>query len=342
VTAIRRKLLAWYRSHHRKLPWRGTRDPYRIWISEVMLQQTRVATVIPYYKRFLASYPTVSKLAASHEDPVLKAWEGLGYYSRARNLQAAAREVVEKYDGNLPPSSADLATLPGFGPYTSAAVASIAFGEPIAVVDGNVRRVLSRLFETASAVDGRAQKLLDPKRPGDFNQAVMELGALVCLPRTPKCEACPLSGDCFSRKNGTTDRFPPRKSKPKPGLIYAATAIVRNRNRFFVTQRPAHGRWARMWEAPTHESARVTRLERVMNFLLNAYGLQLKKVKRIGRIEHKLSHQTIHTEVVCAEGKGRGKNGTWVTLTELSNLSMSRLQREAFRRAVSPSSDRPV
>jgi A/G-specific adenine glycosylase len=168
----------------------------------------------------------------------------------------------------------------------------------------------------------------------------MELGALVCLPRTPKCETCPLSGDCLSRKNGTISEFPPAREKTKVRTVHAMTVIVQNRNRYFVTQRPMKGRWARMWEAPTHEAARVTRLERVVNLLLNAYGLRLTKVKRIGRIEHKLSHQTIHTEVLTAEGKGRGKNGTWVTPTELSGLSMSRLQREAFRRGVSPSSDR--
>ncbi|MFH1262073.1 MAG: A/G-specific adenine glycosylase [Pseudomonadota bacterium] len=340
MTVLRRKLLAWYRTHHRKLPWRATHDPYRIWVSEVMLQQTRVATVIPYFKRFLASYPTVRKLAASDEDPVLRTWEGLGYYSRARNLHAAAREVVEKYGGNLPSSSAELASLPGFGPYISAAVASIAFGESTAVVDGNVRRVLSRLFETASAVDDRAQELIDPKHPGDFNQAVMELGALVCLPRSPKCEICPLSTDCLARKHGTIAAFPPARAKTKVRIVHAVTVIVQNRNRYFVTQRPMNGRWARMWEAPTHESARVTRLELVMNLLMNAYGLRLKRFERIARIEHRLSHQTIHTEVMCAEGRDHSKNGTWVTLTELSELSMSRLQREAFRRAVSPSSDR--
>ena len=201
--SFRRRLLSWYDRNRRELPWRGSRDPYRIWVSEVMLQQTRVAAVITYYERFLQRFPDMNTLAAASEPAVLAAWSGLGYYRRARALHAAARGVAGENGGQLPRTAEALRQLPGFGRYTAAAVASIAFGEPVAVVDGNVERVLSRIFAWRKpkhdAVWQKAQQLLDPGRPGDFNQAMMELGATVCLPGEAQCTLCPLFRWCNTR-----------------------------------------------------------------------------------------------------------------------------------------------
>src|ERR1035438_6680659 len=197
---FRRDLLHWYRRHHRQLPWRATRDPYRIWVSEIMLQQTRVETVLPYYARWLRAFPTVHALAQAKDDRVLKLWEGLGYYSRARNLHRAARIVVREYDGKLPRTANGLRQLPGIGRYTAGAIASIAFGERVPLVDGNVARVFARIFAITTNVKAPrtmdklwqlAEQLIPDRDPGDFNQALMELGALVCTPKNPRCDAWP-------------------------------------------------------------------------------------------------------------------------------------------------------
>ncbi len=194
------KLLRWYRRHARKLPWRQTRDPYRIWVSEVMLQQTRVAAAIPYFERFIERFPDVESLARAPEEELLRAWSGLGYYSRARNLQRAAKLIAER--GSIPNDYDALRELPGIGQYTAAAVASIAFNQPYAVVDGNVRRVLSRVACRNEGLDEMAEALLDRKHPGRYNQALMELGATVCLPREPHCGACPVAALCTASVMG--------------------------------------------------------------------------------------------------------------------------------------------
>ena len=189
------RLLAWYDTHQRDLPWRENRDPYHVWLSEIMLQQTRVAAVIDHYRKFLRRFPTVQKLAAARKSSVLAAWSGLGYYRRARMMHAAAKAIVREYGGRFPETADSLRTLPGIGRYTSAAIASIAFGQPVAVVDGNVERVLQRLSGRRLAGEElwkAANGLLDKRRPGDFNQAMMELGAVVCTPRAPACLTCPI------------------------------------------------------------------------------------------------------------------------------------------------------
>jgi A/G-specific adenine glycosylase len=201
-SAFRSQLLDWYERSRRDLPWRENRDPYRVWLSEIMLQQTRVAAVIQHYGKFLLRFPNIKRLAAARESSVLAAWSGLGYYRRARMLHVAAKEIVQKYGGKFPQSAEELRTLPGIGRYTAAAIASIAFDQPIAVVDGNVERVIERVAgEKLPQKDiwHTAQKLLSPSRPGDFNQAMMELGATVCLPREPMCLACPVHGMCTTR-----------------------------------------------------------------------------------------------------------------------------------------------
>ncbi len=257
-TRIRKRLLAWYRAARRPLPWRRTKDPYRIWLSEVMLQQTRVAAVLPYYRRFLEQFPTVEALAAAPEQDLLAAWSGLGYYSRARNLRKAARQIVRL--GEFPRSYDALRRLPGIGDYTAAAVASIAFNEPRPAVDGNVLRVLSRLSNdsgdirsasTRRRLQALAGRLLDRQQPGEFNQAVMELGAVVCLPRFPKCAECPMSRCCAARRHGRQNDLPVRSPRSPRVTIDQTLLVIERRGRLLLRRRPSgSARLAGFWELP--------------------------------------------------------------------------------------------
>ena len=252
--AFSSRLLGWYDAHARDLPWRKSRDPYRVWLSEIMLQQTRVAAVLEHYRIFLKRFPTVQKLAAAREASVLAVWSGLGYYRRARMLHAAARLVVKKHDGHFPRTSDSLRQLPGVGRYTAAAVASIAFAEPVAVVDGNVERVLCRLI--GKELDGgatwtAAEELLDRKRPGDANQAIMELGATVCLPREPKCLLCPVSELCVTRGDMPRTSKPIRQTKREIHF-----GLARRNGEVFLRQRgPTESLMPGMWELPPFSGA---------------------------------------------------------------------------------------
>jgi A/G-specific adenine glycosylase len=257
------RLLDWYERNKRDLPWRRDRDPYRIWVSEVMLQQTRVDTVIPYYERFMRRFPTIRHLAEAPEEEVLKLWEGLGYYSRARNLQAGARQVVERHGGVVPDDRAALSALKGIGPYTAGAILSIAYGKPEPAVDGNVMRVMSRYFLLAddvakpsarARIERLAASIIPEGRAGDFNQAVMELGALVCTPKSPGCLLCPVLAHCAGRAAGR-ERELPVKSKAKPPRPEARMAALvegrgRHAGKVLVRRRPEGGLLARMWELP--------------------------------------------------------------------------------------------
>src|SRR5271155_4667718 len=248
--AIRESLLAWYQRHKRDLPWRRTKDPYRIWISEIMLQQTRVAAVIPYYERFLARFPDVRVLALAPEEEVLRLWSGLGYYSRARNLQAAAKQIMAQHGGEFPRDEESVLALPGIGRYTAAAILSIAFGEKHAVLDGNVARVLARLgairgdlreSKRWQSLQNAAGELLDPKSSGDWNQAMMELGAMVCTPRAPQCLLCPVAKFCRARQLGLTETIPEkRKKRATVEITLAAAVLLAPRGRTLLLP-PPHG-----------------------------------------------------------------------------------------------------
>lgn len=261
LATARSTLLAWYAAGRRDLPWRAARaDPYAVWVSEIMLQQTQVATALPYYQRWMARFPDVASLAAAPLDDVLSAWQGLGYYARARNLHAAARAVVAEHGGRLPATAAALRALPGIGEYTAAAVASIAFGEPVAAVDGNIERVMARWHGIADdvgraagrrAVRAAAARWVVGPAPGDVNQALMELGATVCTPRGPRCGECPIAPGCAARLGGRPEGLPV-KARPAAARHAAAVAlVVRDRDgRWLVARRPARGLLGGLWEFP--------------------------------------------------------------------------------------------
>ncbi len=260
AAAAAERLLAWYSTHFRPLPWRQQPTPYRVWVSEIMLQQTRIEAVLPYYERFMRALPDVAALAAVPTDQLLKLWEGLGYYSRARNLQKAAQQLCRETGGELPADYAALLKLPGIGEYTAGAIASIAFGQAVPAVDGNVMRVLARLTGDSTDVLSAgakahfaaiAREMLPPQQPGRFNQALMELGALVCVPNgAPLCGQCPLAEVCLARAAGTTAQLP-QKAKPKPRKIVPVTlALVESPAGFLVQQRPEKGLLAGLWELP--------------------------------------------------------------------------------------------
>ena len=260
LARFRRSLLAWYDRVKRDLPWRRTADPYRIWLSETMLQQTQVARVVDYYRRFLDEFPDVFALADAPEDRVLKAWEGLGYYSRARNLHRAAKRIVAEHAGHLPASLEELKALPGFGEYTAAAVASIAFGEIRAVIDGNVTRVAARLRaddigdslqQQKAVVADFTRRAISRKRPGDFNQAMMELGATVCAPRTPDCANCPVSGECQAFGTKRQSLYPLKKAKPLRPTIEEAGILLENGKYLLLRRRTGEKLLGGLWEFPT-------------------------------------------------------------------------------------------
>ena len=260
IETDRTLLLDWFRQVRRDLPWRRTHDPYLIWISEIMLQQTRVDQAKPYYERFVNRHPDVASLARADLDEVLRLWEGLGYYSRARNMHKAARQIVDLHDGIFPETYDDVIALQGIGPYTAAAVTSIAFNEPRAVVDGNVIRVISRLYgiaedvrltSTLKRIANRADELLDRTQPGDFNQAMMELGATVCTPKTPSCPSCPLQNSCHAWQHDRVSHYPFKSpGKKRPHHQIAVGVIRDDRGRMLIARRPDHAMLGGLWEFP--------------------------------------------------------------------------------------------
>ena len=266
---FQQRLLKWFRAHRRELPWRASRDPYRVWVAEIMLQQTRIAAVLPYYERFLENFPTVQALARAPQDRVLKLWSGLGYYSRARNLHRAAKGIVSQHIGEFPRTLDEALALPGIGRYTAAAVLSIAYNEPFAVLDGNVARVLARLNAIRGdlrapvrwrKLSGLAQSLLAPEAPGDWNQALMELGEVTCTPQAPRCSDCPVSRFCRARTLRLTDQIPAPRRKRAPVKIQIAAAILQDRRgRTILLRDPGvHDDvlFSRMWQFPAVEVSR--------------------------------------------------------------------------------------
>lgn len=334
----RRALLAWFAREARDLPWRRTRDPYCIWLSEIMLQQTRVEQGTPYYERFLAAFPTVEALAHAPEDAVLKLWEGLGYYTRARNLQKAARIVVEERGGQFPRSALEWRSLPGVGRYTAGAIASIALGERVAVLDGNVKRVFSRLFNTQECIDtpateqhlwSLAELFVPAKRPGDFNQALMELGARVCVPRAPLCGQCPIRTWCSAHAAGVQLERPVRRQKKSVPHQQWAVAAILHRGRYLLGKRPPKGLLAGLWEFPGCRMVSKTREQTALaNYARDSLGIEINVGELLATVQHAYSHFTVTLRVFrCryASGRIRSKEHTelkWVPRAQLSRYAL--------------------
>jgi A/G-specific adenine glycosylase len=308
---LSRSLLAWYDQHARKLPWRENRDPYRVWVSEIMLQQTRVAAVLEHYRRFLKKFPTVRKLASARESSVLAAWSGLGYYRRARMLHKAAKLVVKEYQGALPSDSEGLRQLPGIGRYTAAAIASIAYDEPAAVVDGNVERVLERMSGTRLTGEQTwsiATDLLDSARPGDFNQAMMELGATICLPRQPQCLLCPVSGFCAARGELETKPLTSRQRKRK---IYFGLAR-RDGHVLLVRRDQKESLMPGMWELPEFPAP--------------------SRARPLLSLRHSITVTDYQVEVMDFSTPEEG-TGRWIPVSRLGSLPLTGLARKILQRA---------
>ena len=322
IAAIRRALAAWYGRNKRDLPWRRSRDPYHVWVSEIMLQQTRVAAAQPYYETFLKRFPTIGILANSPEHEVLTAWAGLGYYSRARNLHKAAR-LLRDQDA-FPRHYEGIRALPGIGDYTAAAIASIAFDLPYAAVDGNVLRVLSRVTAepgdiTTPAIRKRlgecAGALLDRKRPGDFNEALMELGATICMPKSPECGACPIAGECASRSAGRQNEFPVRLNSAVRKRVHQTLCYIERDGEVLCWQRPPQSRrMAGFWELPTPELLGQPRLE-----------------KKAGDFRHTIVNTTYCFSVVRASVKAVPGTMRWLPKKDLDEVPLSTTAKKALR-----------
>jgi A/G-specific adenine glycosylase len=344
-TQLRQSLRAWYQRQARDLPWRRTRDPYRILVSELMLQQTRVDTVIHYYQRFLAEFPNIRRLADASLDQVLTLWSGLGYYRRARNLHAAAQLVRDRMHGRLPSSAEGLRRLPGVGRYTAAAVASIAFDEPAAVLDGNVKRVLARLAAFEEAIDTdestrrlwrAADELLARRHPGDHNQAMMELGATICLPRQPKCDVCPIRRCCRANATGRQERLPIRRPRAASVHLEVIAGAIEHRGCTLLVKRPDTGLLAGMWQLPDVAArADCGRRELLKAHLRERLGLECEVSAGAGTVDHVFTHRTMRIEVFrCRRVGGRarcsGEQTRWVRPTDLAGLPLARVDRKVL------------
>lgn len=318
-------LLGWFRRMARRLPWRETKDPYAIWVSEIMLQQTRVEAVIPYFERFLQRFPTPAALASAPEEEVLTVWSGLGYYSRARNLQRAARMVVER--GGFPQTYEEILALPGVGEYTAAAVASIAFGLPYAVLDGNVMRVMSRItcdfgdigsLATRNRLRDAAQRCLPPGEAGSTNQALMELGATLCLPRNPRCLLCPVAAQCRARAEGVQDELPTKLRRTDTVAVETTLLQIERDRQILLRQRPSGGRMAGFWEIP--EAAELP---------------QAEPIEEVHRFRHSIMNRAYRCTVLHAvnpEPMDPAPAGySWVDRSRLPDLPLSTMTRKALR-----------
>jgi len=343
---LRRRVLSWYRRHRRDLPWREGRNPYRVWVSEVMLQQTQVATVVPYFQRFVAAFPDVHALAAAQQQEVLRLWEGLGYYRRARQLHEAARQVVEQYDGRLPQGSEQLRSLPGIGKYTAGAILSIALDRREPILEANTVRLLSRLAgvdapPTAKATTDRlwqiAEQLLPRKNVGDFNQGLMELGARLCAPREPACERCPLSELCVACRTGRQHELPQPGPATRYEQVRQAAVVVCHQRRVLLLRRTEAARWAGLWDFPRFaiKAQGGSKLQKEIVQQVDCMtGLQVEPVEELTTIRHGVTRFriTLHCHLTrCDRISGKtAKLGEhqWRRPTELNDVPLNRTGRQ--------------
>jgi len=337
---IRKRLIHWYKKHGRDLPWRRTRDPYAIWVSEMMLQQTQVDTVIPYYQKFLRTFPTVKDLAKASLSKVLKAWEGLGYYSRARNLNKASQIVVKDFQGRIPDNLKDLLSLPGIGRYTAGAILSIAYNQRAPILDGNVKRVISRLFaisgdpgekETGQRLWRISEFLVPPNHASAFNQALMDLGAMICSPKGPRCMECPLRDGCKGKASGNPERYPSRKIRKAIPHIEAVSGIIIRDGKVLLKQRAEKGLLGGLWEFPNWKIEKKRSFRpglRLRNQIRKEMGMNVEVKESVGPFKQTFSHfkLTLHVRL-CKPIDGNGI-GKWVPIRNLHLFPMSRLHRK--------------
>ncbi|MFV8828150.1 A/G-specific adenine glycosylase [Alkalihalobacterium sp. APHAB7] len=328
INGFRDQLVHWFEEHKRDLPWRRTNDPYRIWVSEVMLQQTRVDTVIPYYNNFVQKFPTLQDLAYAEEQEILKAWEGLGYYSRVRNLQTAVREVVEHYGGKVPDTKKDISQLKGVGPYTAGAVLSIAYHKPEPAVDGNVMRVISRVLlieedigkaKTRPIFEKALAKMISPDKPSEFNQGLMELGALVCTPKSPGCLLCPVREHCRAYHAGKEKSLPIKEKKTKVTVKNMAAIVLRNqKGEVLIQRRPDSGLLAKLWQFPNVEVTKSTDSpqECLEEFFRSELEISVKIESAVQKVEHVFSHLvwniTVYEGTLLSENHVTSEDTRWV------------------------------
>jgi A/G-specific adenine glycosylase len=344
VRRLRAPLLRWFARHKRDLPWRRTRDPYAIWVSEVMLQQTQVATVLPYYRRFLERFPDVAHVADATEEEVLGYWSGLGYYRRARSLHAGARQVMERHGGLVPHDPLALRALPGVGRYTAGAIASIAFGRAEPVLDGNVRRVLTRALALDGATVGFAREtrrlwdaaahLARGRRPGDVNQALMELGALVCTPAGPRCRRCPVRTLCRACAEGDPEAYPANPPRPKTHTARVAVAWVRRGERVLL-ERPDDGNPLRgTWDLPAIELATDADAVAALDDKLARHGLSVAVGEPVARVRHGIMNRRLTLDVFRCRVRGGRVAGRddlcWVGWAQLATTAVSGATRKVF------------
>jgi A/G-specific adenine glycosylase len=347
--ALQRRLLAWFAQHRRWLPWRKDRDPYRIWVSEVMLQQTTTAAVVPYYERFLAAFPTVEALAQADEEEVLRLWQGLGYYRRARHLHAAARRLVQQHGGRFPDDPDLWRSLPGVGRYICAAVLSQAFDRRLPIVEANSLRVLARLYgyqgDPRHGAGQRwvwraAEALLPAQRVGDFNQALMELGSLVCTPRQPRCDRCPWQRWCRARQWGEQERIPPPPSRPAPEDVQELAVLIRSGSRLLLCQRPAEAqRWPRLWEVPHGTITSIANARTELPELVHrTTALKVRPVQPLTTLCHRVTRFRIHLHAWSAQYLGGTfasdfyAAAAWVTPQEWDRFPLSSPQRRLLEK----------
>ncbi len=346
IPAFRRALLRWFAQHARTMPWRERPTPYRVWVSEVMLQQTQVATVIPYFDRFMARFPTVEALAAAPLEEVLKLWEGLGYYRRARHLHQAAQIIVEQHGGGIPQDEKALLALPGVGRYTAGAIRSIAFSLPAPILDGNVKRVLARLDDIEAPIDrtdterrlwARAAQLVDPDQPGLFNQAFMELGSLVCRPHQPDCDHCPVRAFCLAYARGTQAQRPVRVPRKRIPHYHVAAGVIWHQadpERFLIAQRPAAGMLGGLWEFPGGKQEPGETLPQTLaRELMEELAIQVEVGEKLTVVKHAFSHFRItlhafHARHLAGEPQTLGVDDwRWVTMDEAAAFPMAKTDR---------------
>jgi A/G-specific adenine glycosylase len=332
---IQTNLLRWFEKNGRDLPWRKTRDPYAIWVSEIMLQQTQVATVIPYYQEFLRSFPTVRHLSKADLSEVLKVWEGLGYYSRARNLHQASQRVVHHFGGKIPDNLKDLLSLPGIGRSTAGAILSFAYNKEAPILDGNIKRVLSRLFaisgskaKTEKILWGISESLIPKGHSNPFNQALMDLGSMLCIPKDPQCPRCPLRYLCKAKASGTPERYPSKVAKKKIPHITAISAVIQKDGRVLLNKRPPNGLLGGLWEFPNWKIEEKRRLRlRLRNHIKKEMGMNVEVKESIGVFHQTFSHFKLTLHVYHCQALDGKTNRKWVPLKNLPLLPMSRVHR---------------